>query len=132
MFLWWSGKNRYTLARKLWFIHCTHQKLHLQMSFSLQNFLNGKNFSSLNCKRCLELFFAQEIEALGRRNYKVAWKMGEGSGMKWWIRCSIKFLDENEKCALYFYLKTKRSFIPTQYMYITDTLCCIVVINITL
>ena len=32
MFLWWSGKNCYSLAEKFWFICRIHQMLHLQIS----------------------------------------------------------------------------------------------------
>ena len=63
MFIWWPGKNRYSLAGKFWITRRIHQTLHLQISiyFSLYKILNGKNFNSLeDCKRYLERFFAQK------------------------------------------------------------------------
>ena len=35
MFLWWLGKNCYSLAGKFWFICRIHQTLHLQISIYL-------------------------------------------------------------------------------------------------
>ena len=32
MFLWWPGKNCYSLAGKFWFICCIHETLHLRIS----------------------------------------------------------------------------------------------------
>ena len=63
MFLWWPGKNCYSLAGKFWFIHRIHQTLNLQISIYLGLYkilLIEKNFNSLeDCKRHLEQFFAQ-------------------------------------------------------------------------
>ena len=41
IFLWWPGKNCYSLAGKFWFICYTHQTLHLWIStyFSLYNII---------------------------------------------------------------------------------------------
>ena len=64
MFLWWPGKNCYSLSGKFWFIHCIPPDiapLDFHLFQSLQNSLNGKNFSSLeDCKRHLEQFFARK------------------------------------------------------------------------
>ena len=64
MFLWWSGKNCYSLAGKFWFIHQIHQTLHFGIStyFGLYKILlMEKNFNSLeDCKRHLEQFFPQK------------------------------------------------------------------------
>ena len=53
-----------------------------------------KNFISLeDCKRHLEQFFAQKDKKFWEDGIKkVVWKMSEGSGTKWWVHCSIKFL----------------------------------------
>ena len=68
MFLWWPGKNCYSLAGKFWFIHRIHQTLHLQISiyFGLYKILlMEKKFNSLeNCKRYLKQFFAQNNKKL--------------------------------------------------------------------
>ena len=68
MFLWWLGKNCYSLAGKLWFIHHIHQTLHLQISiyFGLYKILlMEKKFNSLeDCKRYLKQFFAQNNKKL--------------------------------------------------------------------
>ena len=85
--------------------------LYFHLFRSLQNSLNGKNFSSLeDCKRHLEQFFAQKEKVLGRWNYEVAWKMAEGSRTKGWIRRSIKFLVKWKMCLL-FLLKNWRHFL---------------------
>ena len=63
MFLWWPDKNHYSLAGKFWFLHHIPQTepSDFHLFRSLQNSLNGKNFSSLeDCKRYLEQFFAQK------------------------------------------------------------------------
>ena len=46
-----------------------------------------KNFNSRHLVLCLK-----KLKVLGRWNYEVAWKMAEGSGTKWGIHCSVKFL----------------------------------------
>ena len=85
---------------------------------SLQNSLNGKKLNSLeNYKRHMELFFAQkDKKVLGRWNYEVVWKMAEDSGTKRWIHCSIELLVKTKNVSFIFYLKTKGTFWPTQYL----------------
>ena len=62
MFLWWPGKNCYSLAGKFWFVCCIQPDVapsDFHLFRSLQNFLNGKSFNSLeHCKRHLVQFFA--------------------------------------------------------------------------
>ena len=47
MFLWWPGKNCYSLAGKLWFIHYIHQTAHLWISiyFRVYKILFVENIS---------------------------------------------------------------------------------------
>ena len=67
MFLWWPGKNCYSLAGSS--DSSTIFTRHCNFGFpfqSLQNSLNGKNFNSLeDCKRHLEQFFAQKDKMFG-------------------------------------------------------------------
>ena len=99
-----------------WFTLFTrHRDFQYPVFLSVQNSLNGKNEknSSEDCKKHLEQFFAQKDKVLGKWNYEVAWKMAEGSGTKWWLRCSIKFLVKMKKmCFLFFFflLKNQRNF----------------------
>ena len=69
MFLWWLGKNCYSLAGKFWFIHHIHQILHLQISIYFGVYkivLMEEKFNSLeDCKRHLEQFFAQWDKKFG-------------------------------------------------------------------
>ena len=62
--------------------------------WSLQNSFNGKNFNSLvDYKRHLEQFFAQKDKKfLEDGIMMLPEKMAEGSGTKWRIHCSLKFL----------------------------------------
>ena len=43
--------------------------------------------------------------------------MAEGSGTKWWILCSIKFLAKMKNVCFIFTLKTEGNFLPTQYRF---------------
>ena len=84
---------------------------------SLQNSLNGKNFNSLeDCKRHLEQFFGQKDKEFwqdGIMKLPEKWqKVVEQKG----AYVVHKVLGENEKCVFYFYLKTKGTFWPTQYI----------------
>ena len=44
----------------------------------------------------------------GKWNYEVVWKMAEGSGTKWWMPSSIKFLAKlKKKSLLFLHIKPK-------------------------
>ena len=110
------------LIEPLFSLHIAPLDFHL--FWSLQNFLSGKNFNSLeDGKKHLEQFFVKNIKFWGRRNYEVAWKMAEGNGTKEWIHCSTKLLVKL-KNVFNFYLKIKWTFGPTQYLINKDLWHC--------
>ena len=89
---------------------------------SLQNSLNGKNFDSLeDCNssgtwnssllKKINKFWEDGIMKLPEKWQKVVEQNSEVNTL------FNKVLGENEKCVYYFYLKTKGTFWPTQYLY---------------
>ena len=64
MFLWWPGKNCYSLAGKFWFIHRVQQTLHLRISVHLGLYkillMEKISIPWKTVKRHLEQFFAQK------------------------------------------------------------------------
>ena len=118
-FLWLPGKNCYSLPRKVWFIPCIHQTLHLWISiyFSLYKILlvekisipwktvKGTWDSSLLKK--IKNFGEDEIMKLPGKWQKV---VEQHSNILF-----NKVLGEKEKCVFHFYFKTEGTFWPTQY-----------------
>ena len=117
VFLWWPGKNCYSLAGRFWFISYIHQTLHLQIYiyFGLCKILLMEKISTSwkIVKGTWNSYLPKKIKCLGRWDYEVAWKMAEDGGTKWWICCSIKVLVKMEKYVFYFYFKTKGTLWPT-------------------
>ena len=119
MFLWLPGKSCYSLPRKVWFIPCIHQTLHLWISiyFILYKILlvekisipwktvKGTWDSSLLKK--IKKFREDEIMKLPGKWQKV---VEQHSNMLF-----NKVLGEKEKCVFHFYFKTEGTFRPTQY-----------------
>jgi len=105
MFLWWPGKNPYSLAWKFWFICCIKQTWHLWMSiyFGL----------------CKILLKEKQFQLSGRWFFAQKDKFEEDFGImksaeKWQkVMEQNKVLDENEKCVSYFYLKNQRNFLAS-------------------
>ena len=114
MFLWWPGKNCYSMAGKFWFIRCIHQILHLQISiyFGLYKMFLMEKFSIplKTVKGTWNSFLLRKIKSFGKMKLWSCLK----NETKEWTCCSIKFLVKM-KNVFYFCLKTEGTFWPTQY-----------------
>ena len=124
MFLWWPGKNGYSLIGKFWFIHHISQTLQFQISFfffffsfcGLYKILLMEKMSVPwnTIKSTWNGILFKKIKHLGKMELWIAWKMAEGSGTKWWINSLLMFLVKM-KNMFYFYFKNEGTFWPTQY-----------------
>ena len=121
MFLWWLGKNCYSLTGKFWSTHCIHQPLHLWVSiyFGLYKILLMEKISVPweSVKGTWNRSSFKKIKSFGKMELWSCLKNGrkKENGTKWWIRYLI-VISENEKHVFYFYLKNEETFWPTQYM----------------
>ena len=111
MFLWWPGKNCYSLAWKFWLVCHIQQMLVLRVSIYFVFYkilLMERILIPRKTVKVHEIIFAQ-YKVLGRWNYKVSWKMAEASGIQLWIR-STKFLVKMKNVSFIFTKKPKELF----------------------
>ena len=115
MFLSWSGKNCSNEAGKFSFIHLfTILPLDFHLFQSLQKFLNGKIFNSLeDCKKLPGTFLAQRVKKFWRHTIMKLPEKWQKLGEKMVNALFNKVLGESEKWIIYFYLKTEGTLYPT-------------------
>ena len=119
MFLWYPGKNCYSLAGKFGFISHIHQILYLQISiyFDLYRILLMEKYSIpwKTVKGTWSNSLLKKIKSFGKMELRRCMKNGR---RQWNKRVNTLFnevLGENEKCLL-FLLKNWRNFLANPWI----------------
>ena len=117
MFLWWPGKNYYSLAGKFWFLHHIHQTLPLQISiyFSFyKSLLMEKKKTSISwtsVKGTWNNSLLRKIKSFGKVDLWNCFK----NDIRWWNKMVNmlfnKGLGKNENKIFLFLLKNQRKFL---------------------
>ena len=110
VFLWWLGKNGYSLGSSdsptIFPRHCSFRfPFFFFFSFChLYEILLMEKMSIPwnTIKGSWNGILFKKIKHLGKMELWIAWKMAEGSGIKWWIRSLVMFLVKM-KNMFYFY-----------------------------